>query len=188
MVKHKSLIIFTCASLLLVSMSLACGQAQQAAPAAPASKTSFEAVTYTNDEIGFSISYPKAWIKKPPTGDTLLQVASSPDTGADGLLISAVAAVPDIAAGGKTLLDNSQIFKQFGATVTVDSTSNLTLADGKTPAVEIESSTQIMNYKMNMFSIGATKGSKTVYVTTYTFRGDRNKALLLEVIKTLAFK
>jgi hypothetical protein len=186
-------------ALLSVLTIEACSQSQAkpgsaaSQPAAPVqtattSKTSFESVNFTNDELGFSIDYPKTWIKKPATGDNILQIASSPDTGADGVLVAIVPAQTDMTAGAKTLIENSAAFKQFGAAVSIDSSKDVKLADGKTPAVEIASSATIMNYNMTLFTLGAAKSGKTVYVTGYTFRGEKNKALLQEIVRTLTFK
>jgi len=95
-------------------------------------------------------------------------------------------AAADLSKGAKAGLDTNPIFKQFNAKANIDSTKNVTLADGKTPGAQVELSAQVAIYGVYCYCVAATKGDTSIYLFVYTLSGD--KALVKEIANTLAFK
>lgn len=103
------------------------------APAAPVIKTSFEAATYTNDQYGFSVMYPKSFAEAKATvpggvfyakaDKDVIYVAVKPAT---DFKDASVAFLTDlIAASGMSVVPG------------VDAENTITLADGKTKANQV---------------------------------------------------
>ncbi len=158
-------------------------------PATQEIKTSFEANTYTSDKYGFSLKYPKNWVKKEAVGDTVLSIASSQDQTADAVNVSVIAEAPDIAAAAKNAIDNSDAFKQFNAKCKIESQKSITLADGKTPAQEVIFSAKIVIYDVYIYCLGVNAGGKTILVIGNTVESSsKNKDLLQEIARTLIIK
>jgi len=156
-------------------------------PAAPAEiKTSFEASTYTNDELGFSIKYPKNWVKKDASGETVLSISAGEDQTADSVSVNVIAENKNFAAAAKSIIEGSGAFKQYSAKAKVESEKATTLADGKTAASEAVFSAKIVIYDVYLYCFGTNTGGKTIVVVTYTLKNDaKNKELIKEIAKTL---
>ena len=160
-----------------------------ATPAVTEVKTSFEAATYTSDSPGFSVQYPKSWIKGDMANDVVFIVLASSAQGADVASIVVIPETSDFGKAAKDSFDNDPALKNLGVKVNVDSTKTTTLADGKTPANEALLSAKIMGiYDLWGYCYGANIGGKTVFVTGATLAGDKSKALLQEIAKTLTLK
>jgi type IV secretory pathway VirB10-like protein len=158
-------------------------------PGAQEIRTSFEAITYTSDKYGFSLKYPKNWVKKEATGDVVLSIASSQDQTADSVNVSVISEVNDIAAAAKNAIDNSDAFKQFNVKSKIESQKNVMLADGKTTAQEVILSAKIVIYDVYLYCVGVNAGGKTILVIGNTVESSsKNKELLQEIAKTLTIK
>ncbi len=77
--------------------------------------------------------------------------------------------------------------KSYNAIIKIESSNAIKLADGKTDAMEMVGTCDIMGtYNMWTYAIGFNKDGKTIIVTTYTF-GDPTD-LLKEIVKTTVAK
>ena len=102
-------------------------------PAAPAAKAlSFEAATYTNDDLGFTFQYPKKWANKDIYQDFIFLVVASDQAGADTCGIIVIPEAADFATAVKGEFDNEPNLKAGGTKVAVNQVKTVTLADGKT--------------------------------------------------------
>jgi hypothetical protein len=132
-------------------------------PPSPAAELSFQAATYTNTDIGFSVKYPKDWkessaIKSP----TLVFLAQAPSQ----VPILTV----DVAAGSSFADTAIAVLKGAGSTdIKVDSLTETTLADGT------GASQGVVHYKNPMapmtidaFYLGAQKDGKWIVVSVAT--------------------
>jgi hypothetical protein len=156
------------------------------AQAAVEKPTSFEAVTYTNDNIGFSVKYPKNWTVNEIQGTQVLYVSANNKPTLDFLWVNVFPAVPDFAVAVQGLLD-----KQYHMNATVVSNKLVTLSDGKTEAREIiltgvlQTTSQSERY---ICCLGTNYNGKTILVIASTSNVDGHNALVEEIANTLALK
>ncbi|MBN1375141.1 MAG: hypothetical protein JXA01_03185 [Dehalococcoidia bacterium] len=155
-------------------------------PAKPAAaEVSFEADTYTNDEYGFSLKYPKAWIVRDKAGYAFY-ANDSDETTADTAFTAIAAKTDDIAGAAKAFLDESETFKKYNVKCDIVSQEKGTLADGKTPCTKAALHVTIIIYSINIYAVGAVKGDDTIMVIAYTFGTKTEK--IQELCSSLAFK
>jgi hypothetical protein len=161
-----------------------------AAPAAPlVTHTWGDSKTYTNDEVGFSVTYPAKWITKDPTGSQVFVATAGTDTTADTLYVNVIPAATDLPAAAKDLLDNSASFQQYKVKANVESSAPFKLASGSiTDATAGVLSARIVIYTFYFYAIGATKGDKTVGVMGSTIGAGNAKKQIQEICQTLSFK
>jgi hypothetical protein len=146
--------------------------------------------TYTNDAVGFTIQYPAAWkMEKPGAATAVLQLAKDPSVAADRVYVYVIPAATDLAAAAKGLLDNSAAFQQYKVLAKIDSSQPFTLASGSvTNATVTELSSKIVNFLFYFYTIGATKGDKSVNVMGSTIVEGNARKVLREICQTLSFK
>jgi hypothetical protein len=162
-----------------------------AAPAAPAAKAlSFEAATYTNDELGFTWQYPKKWAKKDIYQNFIFMVVASDQAGADTAGIIVIPEAADFAAAVKGEFDNEPQLKGGGTKVVVTAVKAIKLADGKTSGTSADVNGDVMGglYKLYAPVVGFNKGGKTIIAFSYTLGADAKQALAKEIASTLAAK
>jgi pyruvate/2-oxoglutarate dehydrogenase complex dihydrolipoamide acyltransferase (E2) component len=163
-----------------------------AAPAtsAPASKAlSFEPVTYTNDELGFTWQYPKTWINGDLSGSYIVHKLSGTAADADTAGIMVINTPSDYAAALKAEFEADPGLKQYGTKVTIAAVKTTTLADGKTTATEATGTAKIMGlYDLSAYTIGINKGGKTIIAFGATLGAGAKQALMKEMSQTLAVK
>ena len=160
-----------------------------AAPAPVAIKTSFEAATYTNDAPAFTMMYPKNWVKKAASADAVFTAVADDSQTADSVSINVIATAADKAAAVKAIIDGSGAFKQYSVTSKIESQKEITLADGKTKALEVVLSAKIVIYDVYLYCVGLDAGGKTIGVVSYTLKNDdSNKKLIKEIAQTLSVK
>jgi hypothetical protein len=150
---------------------------------APAAKVSFEAATYTNDQYGFSFQYPKSWVEDKIVTTEVCNFGKGTAGTDDHVIAIVIPQSTDMPAAYKTEMDNIPGMKQFNMQVSIKSSKQVTLADGKTPATEIIATS---DYNMWCYAIGFNKNGKTIIVSSYTLL-DAEK-LLREIIGTVAVK
>lgn len=172
--------------------SAAATPSQQAnTPAVPAQTpvekpTSFEAATYTNDDVGFSVKYPNNWTKTDAQGSQVLRVSANNRPAEDMLWVHVLPATADIALTVTGLLD-----KAYAISTTIASNKLVTLSDGKTEAREIilngilQTTSQAQRY---IFCLGTNYSDKTILVITSTANVDGDNALIEEIARTLTLK
>jgi len=158
--------------------------APPAAPPAPG-KLSFEAAEYTNDQVGFSVKYPKEWKQSTAIkGPTIVFVAQ------------AAAQVPlvivDVVAGANfTEALNTAVKGAGSSDIKIKSQSETALADGTKASQAVYSfSNPIAPMPVDALSIGAQKGDKWVIVTVATVEllAPFDAAKFSEIAKTLQFQ
>ena len=187
----------------LVAMSLVLGLALAAcaapAPTTPpvtppvtppaAGKTSFESNTYTNDQYGFSIQYPKDWVARP-------ELVTVPGThlaafGVEGYVPGVVTySFAADAPESKEWVVKS--FKSTGNTmpkVTSDIKEE-TLAGGTKAYTYTASYISATGYEVTSYVLDADRGDKRIRVNVFTIETFEpyNEALATEIAHTLTFK
>ena len=151
------------------------------AAAAPAIKTSFEAATYTNDQPGFSVTYPKAWGTRT---STLAGVVFYGVLDANNIIVIGVRPATNFKDAAVTFL--SDFIAAAGASFvpSVDGENTVTLADGKTQANEIVLSVAFGLKKGVIY--GVLKDGKAIMVLVAL--DPKNMELYKEIGKTLTLK
>lgn len=144
-------------------------------PAAPA--LSFTPAEYKNDQLGFSIKYPKDWTEKKDRETGKIIFFASPDS-VPALSISAgwEGAFADI--------EKQALTDAGGTDIKVGTPTEITLADG-TKATTAKVDWIIAGYDAETFVMGVQKGGKWILVnlTTVTIYG-YNEALFKEIATT----
>lgn len=151
--------------------------------ASPAIKTSYEAKTYTNDKYGFSFQYPAAMTAAPePKAKYGVFEAAEP------------MAVPAVSA---SVLDTDKVEAQSeeslksvgGSDIKTVSTTDITLADGKTKAKLTELAWKSSGYDITTWSVAVDKGDgKTVSVSYTSLKDMIDTKVAQECVKTLVIK
>lgn len=180
-----ALILLSSLAILVLFMMQACSPSEKTLLARP---LSFESVTYTSQNPGFSIKYPKGWITKSPGAETVLSVAAKDEQGADAFSIAVTDETDDPASAVKDGLDSTDMFKQNGATASIKSVKPVILADGETEAVEAILTTKINTYDVWIYCYAFNNDGKTIIFIGDTLAGDNSKALIEEIAHTLAAK
>jgi len=151
-------------------------------PAAPAPEivTSFEAATYTNEDPGFTIKYPKTW----EAGKVSLPGGVFYAKSGDDLVYVAVRPATDFTAAATEFL--SDLIKLSGVALSpnVDSSKTVTFLDGKTQGNEIMLSALFGAKKATVY--GVIKDGKAIMVMCGT--SPKSLALYSEIGKSLVVK
>jgi hypothetical protein len=148
--------------------------------------TSFDALTYVNDEVGFSVKYPRMWTRNDVKGSQVLYVSANNKTAEDMLWVNVIPASPDLAAAVTNLMD-----KMYNLNATVISNKSTTLSDGKTTAQEIiltgvmQTASKLEWY---VCCLGINHNGKTILVLAKTAKVDGHNALVEEIAHTLTIK
>jgi hypothetical protein len=167
------------------------------APAAPApapqvtqKPTSFESATYTNDQYGFTVRYPKSWANDKLIGEMVWRVAAQAgDLQSDAVAAAVVAKPADYGKAIRENVDATLAASGVNAKTKLESINPTTLSDGKTPAMEAVLSAEIFGmYQLYVYALSTDKGEKTIATIGLTLKGDSNKALIKEIVQTLAVK
>jgi hypothetical protein len=146
---------------------------------------------YTNDAVGFTVTYPAKWQSETPGGPTgVFQAAKdTTDQTGDRIYIDVIPAATDLSAAAKGLLDSSAAFQQYKVTATIVSSDPFTLTSGSvTSATATVCSAKIVIYSFYFYAIGATKGTNSVNVMGSTIGGGNARKQLQEICQTLSFK
>ena len=171
-----------------------------AAPPAPAPQvtpppvvekpTSFAAATYTNDQYGFTVKYPKSWSNDTLIGDMVMRVAAQPgDLRSDAAATAVVNKPSDYGKAIKDAVDATLAASNINVKTKLESINATTLSDGKTPAMEAVLSADIFGmYELYVYAISTDKGDKTIAAIGLTINGSANKALVKEIAQTLSVK
>jgi pyruvate/2-oxoglutarate dehydrogenase complex dihydrolipoamide acyltransferase (E2) component len=160
-----------------------------AASATAPKALSFAAVTYTNDDLGFTWQYPKTWIDGDLTGHYVVHKLSGTAADADTAGIMVIDTPTDYAAALKAEFEADPGLKQYGTKVDIASVKTITLADGKTTAMEATGTAKIMGlYDLSAYTLGINKGGKTIIAFGATLGGGNKQALMKEMSQTLAVK
>jgi hypothetical protein len=164
-----------------------------AAPAAPQvtqKPTSFESATYSNDQYGFNVRYPKSWANDKLIGEMVWRVAAQAgDLQSDGVAAAVVNKPADYGKAIKENADATLAASGVNAKTKLESINPTTLSDGKTPAMEAVLSAEIFGiYQLYVYALSTDKGEKTIATIGLTLKGDTNKALIKEIVQTLAVK
>ncbi len=166
-------------------------------PAPPASTpkvtekpTSFEAATYTNDQYGFTLKYPKSWANDTLSGDMVMRVAAQVgDLQSDAAAAAVVNKPSDYGKAIREAVDATLAASNVNVKTKLESINATTLSDGKTPAMEAVLSADVFGmYKLYVYALGTDKGEKTITTIGLTIKGDSSKALVKEIAQTLAVK
>jgi pyruvate/2-oxoglutarate dehydrogenase complex dihydrolipoamide acyltransferase (E2) component len=161
------------------------------APAAPAAKAlSFDAATYTNDELGFTWKYPSKWTGKEIYQNFIVMKIASDQQGADTAGIIVIPQAADFAAAVKGEFDNEPQLKAGNTKVAVSEVKTITLADGKTSGTSAIVTGDVMGglYKLYAPVTGFNKGGKTIIAFSYTLGNEAKQALGREIASTLTPK
>ena len=159
----------------------------------PEKPTSYEATTYTNDEVGFSIKYPKNWyigsavvFNNSVDAAQILYAEADNRPIFDMLWVNVVPKVSDFGVATEDLLE-----KGYAINATIVSSKSTTLADGKTPANEIILTGvmgKITKTERYLYCLGTNYKGKTILVIASTSNVYGNKALVEEIAQTLTLK
>jgi uncharacterized membrane protein len=146
---------------------------------------------YTNDAVGFTVTYPAKWQSETPS-DTATAFQATKDTTdqtADTIYVVVIPAVTDLTAVTKSLLDASVAFQKYNVKATVVSSDPFTLTSGSvTSATATVCTAKIVIYSFYFYGITATKGAQTVSVMGGTIGGGTAKKQIQEICQTLSFK
>ena len=152
--------------------------------------TSFEAITYDNDQYGFTVKYPKSWATDKLIGDMVMRVATQAgDLQSDAVAAAVVNKPSDYGKAIREAVDATLAASNVNVKTKLESVKATTLSDGKTPATEAVLSADIFGmYQLYVYALGTDKGEKTIATIGLTIKGDSNKALVKEIAQTLAVK
>lgn len=152
--------------------------------------TSFEAATYSNDQYGFTLRYPKSWSNEKLIGDMVMRVAAKAgDIQSDAAAAAVVDKPADYSKAVKEAVDETLAASGVPVKTKVESIDATTLSDGTTPATEAVLSADVYGmYQLYVYALGTDKGEKTISAIGLTIKGDANKALIKEIVQTLAVK
>jgi hypothetical protein len=160
------------------------------APSVTEKPTSFEATTYNNDQYGFSVKYPKSWAKDNLIGDMVLRVAAQAgDLQSDAIAAAVVDKPSDYGKAAREAVDATLAASGVPVKTKLESIKTTTLSDGVTPAKEAVLSADVYGmYQLYVYALGTDKGEKTISAIGLTIKGDSSKALVKEIVQTLAVK
>jgi len=156
-----------------------------ATPSTAPAKPAVELATFTSDQYGFSVQYPKSWTPVTKEGYELFATDGT-ETTADTVFVAVVPKAADLANAAKDYLDNSPTFKKYDVKCDIVSQKQATLADGKTPCTQAVLHVTIIIYSINIYAVGATKGDNSVLAIAYTFGTKTEK--IQEICNSLIFK
>jgi hypothetical protein len=165
--------------------------AQAEEPAAPPApqveqpELSYQAKTYTNDEYGFSMQYPKDWVERPEIVKSTI-IASF---GVPGFIPVVALSVRDADAPLTADWIVAANTAEGNSAVKVSNLKETTLADS-TPAFQYESSYSNGEYDLVSFATSTDKDGKRIRVTVSTIEAfsPYDEALFKEIAGTLTFK
>jgi len=159
-------------------------------PQATEKSTSFEAATYSNDQYGFSVRYPKSWSNEKLIGAMVMRVAArAGDIQSDAAAAAVVDKPADYSKAIREAVDETLAASGVPVKTKVESIGTTTLSDGTTPATEAVLSVNVYGmYNLYVYALGTDKGEKTISAIGLTIKGDANKALIKEIVQTLAVK
>jgi hypothetical protein len=183
--KKAALILLSLMFLPALFMALACSPEAKPFQAVP---LSFESVTYTHQNPGFSIKYPKDWITKQGGPLTVLSVAATNDPGADAFSIAVTDETDDVTSAVKSGLDNSEVFKQYGATASIKSVRPVILSGSSVEAVEAILTTKMNTYDFWIYCYAFNRDGKTIAFIGDTMAGLNSRALIREIAHTMEAK
>ncbi len=151
-----------------------------AKPLAPGA-ISFEAAEYINDEHGFSVKYPAAWVKGQPSG---AQVFIAAATARVPVLTVSVREAANFTAALKAGLEESG-----GLDIRIGTEKKTKLADG-TEASVAKVDWTVRGYPGETFALGVLKDNKwiVVTVTTVALLVPYDEAKFSEIAHSLKFK
>ncbi len=152
--------------------------------------TSFEAATYSNDQYGFTMRYPKSWSNEKLLADTVMRVAAKAgDIQADAAAAAVVDKPADYGKAIREAVDETLAASGVPVKTKIETINATTLSDGITPATEAVLSADVYGmYQLYIYALGTDKGEKTIAAIGLTIMGDTNKALVKEIVRTLAVK
>ena len=152
--------------------------------------TSFEATSYSNDQYGFAVKYPKSWANDTLIGDMVMRVAAQAgDLQSDAVAAAVVNKPSDYGKAIKEAVDATLAASNVNVKTKLESILPTTLSDGKTAAMEAVLSADVFGmYTLYVYALATDKGEKTIAVTGLTIKGDSNKALIKEIARTLSVK
>jgi hypothetical protein len=158
-----------------------------AQPQQPVEKpTSFESALYTNDKYGFSIKYPKKWVKKDATGDMVFWITSTEQMTADVAFVRVIPKTADYAKAIKESLDQYPGFQGLTAGAKFDSSGATTLPGTKTPAFDGWLTFKVMMYTAHVYGLAVDKGDNTIIAVGATVGEAQD--LVKEIAQTLTLK
>jgi hypothetical protein len=152
-----------------------------AAPAAVDVKTSFEAVTYTNDEYGFTIKYPKTWfINEGGLPGGVFRAMLDND-----VVFIVVKPATDFKVAATEVFTYLIKANGLSASPSVDAETAVTMADGKTKGYEILLSATVSGQTAAKAAVcGVIKDGNAILVTGASV--PKNIELYIEIGKTLS--
>lgn len=153
--------------------------------------TSFQSVLYSDDKYGFSIKYPKGWIKNEVWNDIVFWASRSEDVATDSIYICVVTKTTDYANLIKECLRKYPNIQGFSGKITEDPGAAITLADGKTQAFEAKISLEIEAldyYRISSYGLAVDKGANTIVVMGVTTGEQKQQDLLKEIAQTITLK
>ncbi len=159
-------------------------------PAAVEQPTSFEAAEYNNDQYGFSLQYPKSWKNERLIGAMVMRVAAiAGDIQSDAVAAAVVDKPADYGKAIKEAVDETLAASGVPVKTKVESIDTTTLSDGTTPATEAVLSADVYGmYQLYVYALGTDKDGKTIAAMGLTIKGEANKALIREIVRTLAVR
>jgi pimeloyl-ACP methyl ester carboxylesterase len=159
-----------------------------ASPGAVKAHSWGESDTYTNDQYGVSLQYPKNWITVDPLADAIFVLVATRDAGADNANISVVADTADVAKAIKLSYDTNPVLVAYNMKMDIVSSKAVTLSDGKTPATEVLLHTSVSGIDLYSYTLAISKGGKLIFSCGNTLGGSSQQALVREIAQTLAVK
>jgi hypothetical protein len=162
---------------------------QPAAQPQPVEKpTSFESAAYSNDKYGFTLKYPKKWIKKDASGDMVFWVTASEQITGDAAWVSVIPKTADYTGAMKESLSQYPGFMGLTGNAKFVAVTPITLADGKTAANESTAAFKVMTYNPTVYGLAIDKGTNTIIVMGVTVGDAGQLGLLKELAQTITFK
>jgi hypothetical protein len=117
-----------------------------------------------------------------------LSVAAKDDPSADAFSIAVTDETDDVASAIKNGLDNSEVFKQYGAVASIKSVRSFVPPGGKDEVVEAILATKLNTYDVWIYCYAINTDGKTVIFIGDTYAGLNSRALLREIARTLEAK
>lgn len=173
-----------------VSTIVPSAQPQQpvAQPPQPVEKpTSFQSVLYSDDKYGYSIKYPKGWIKKDVSGDIIFWVMKTEVMTADSVYIRVIPKTADYVKAIKESLNLYPGLQGFIISPKLDS-SGATATSSNTSAYEAKLTVTVSTYTLRIYGLAVDKGDNTIVVIGLTAGEGNQIDLLKEIAQTITFK
>ena len=189
----KLLVILSIVAVIVTTVLAACAPAAAPPPArTPPAATpppatpkpvepKFTAASYTNEQYGFSLMYPKKWeVYQAVTAPSIWIVKENNDLPTLDIMVFNKASV-------SKEFDDMMASRKLTGAKNVVQWQDFKLADGKVGQYSVNTS-EYPGYPMRSFLLWVEKGDKIISFAITNFDGSQNEALYKDIFSTIVFK